>query len=538
MFQKIIKYIKFKNHLKSEEKSSVKKERYVGLQYAISKNLQYNFNNIKNIFGNSADIRFRKFRIGNKEKTKAFICFVDGLEDEALLDEYITKALMMNIYAIDDTSNLSCKDFLTVIKENLSSASEVKEVNSMDKIVDAILSGSVALYIDGYDRVLTFGAINIKLRSVEEPSTEALVRGPREGFVESIRTNTTLLRRKIKNPNLVFEALKLGEQTQTNVIIAYINGIANESIINEVRRRLNEINTDSILESGYIEQFIEDHPFSPFPTIGNSERPDRVAAKLLEGRVAILCDGTPFVLTVPNLFIENIQSSEDYYSRPLLMSVLRLLRVVALNATILTPALYIALTTFHPEMIPTVLLITTAASREGVPFPALVETLIMITIFEILRESGIRLPRQLGQALSIVGVLVIGEAAVRAGIIGSTMIIIGAFTGITSFIILPLLDVIIIYRFLLIILSGLFGFYGIILGLIAMLAHTCSLKSFGVPYMAPIAPTIWQDLKDSFLRFPLWLMHLRPKSLTPRNLKRQNSFISDFLDKKDGGEDA
>jgi spore germination protein KA len=537
MFKKIIKYIKFKNLLKTEERSSNKAEQPVISNCAISKNLNINMNNIKNMFGNSDDLKFREFRIGDKEHSRAFICFIDAMEDKLLIDEYIIKALIKDIYITDDTNQPAYCDTLTSIKEQVSASSEINELDTMDRVLDGILYGASALFIDGYDKVLTFDAINYKTRSIEEPSTEAQVRGPREGFVEEIRTNTSLLRRKIKNSNLVFEPLKLGKQTQTKVRIAYIKGIASQSVIDEVKRRLNKIQTDSILESGYIEQFIEDHPFSPFTTIGNSERPDKVAAKLLEGRVAILCDGTPFVLTVPFLFIESIQVGEDYYSKSFLPSVLRLLRVFALNATLLTPALYVALTTFHPEMMPTILLITTAASREGVPFPALIETLIIIVVFEILRESGVRLPKQLGQALSIVGVLVIGEAAVKAGIIGPTMIIIGAFTGITSFIVTPLLDSVIVFRIFLIILSGILGFYGIVLGLIIMLAHTCSLSSFGVPYMAPIAPTIWSDIKDTFVRFPLWMMQLRPKSIIPKYLKRQNLPIADYLDKKNGGED-
>jgi spore germination protein KA len=376
-------------------------------------------------------------------------------------------------------------------------------------------------------------------RNIDEPDTEAVVRGSREGFTETLRTNTALIRRRIKNPNLVFESFKIGKQTHTDICIAYIDDIANKKVIEEVKNRLNRIDTDCILESGYIEQFIEDNPFSPFSTIGNSERPDTVAAKLLEGRVAIFCDGTPFVLTVPYLFIETIQISEDYYSRPYLSSLMRWIRLLAFFITLTTPALYVALETFHQEMIPTVLLITAAAAREGIPFPSFIETMLIGIIFELLRESGIRMPRPIGQAVSIVGALVIGEAAVQAGIIGAPMVIIAAVTGIASFIVPAALDALVFFRLFLVLLSAAFGLYGIVVGLIIMLAHVCSLRSFGTPYLAPFAPTIWKDLKDTLIRVPLWLMKSRPKSIAwKKNLKRQKlSLMPNKPDKNKEGED-
>jgi len=259
---------------------------------------------------------------------------------------------------------------------------------------------------------------------VEEPDTEAVVRGPREGFTENLKTNTALLRRKIKNPNLRFELIKLGNQTNTNVCITYIKGICNEKFVTEARKRLKHIKTDSILESGYIEAFIEDAPYSPFATVANSEKPDVTAAKILEGRLAVLVDGTPIALTVPYLFMEGFQSSEDYYSRPYYVTLVRWIRFLAFFITVYLPSLYVAATTFHQELIPTPLLVTMIAAKEGTPFPAFVEALLMGLIFEILREAGVRMPRPIGQAVSIVGALVIGEASVSAGLIGAPMVII------------------------------------------------------------------------------------------------------------------
>lgn len=535
MFNKLIKAIKLERLLKSQQDSSQDTDSIIP-SVPISGRLEDNKAAIKNLFDNSSDIALREFFIGSDKRLKAFICFVEGLEDKTLINDNVIRPLMRKEIreTIKDTN--SHEDILIMIKNCIVNTSELSEGSNMDIVLDGILSGSVAIFIEGCTTAIIANTIDIKTRSIEEPSTEALVRGPREGFVESININTSLIRRKIKNPNLKFESLKLGKQTRTKVSICYIRGIANAELVEEVRRRLKLIKIDSILESGYIEQFITDNPSTPFPTIGNSERPDKIVGKLLEGRIAILCDGTPFVLTVPFLFIESLQVSEDYYSHPFGVFFLRLIRIAALFATLFTPALYIALSTFHPEMVPAILLITAAASKEGTPFPTIIETIIMTTIFEVLRESGVRLPRQLGQALSIVGVLVIGESAVNAGIISSPMIIISALTGITGFIVVPLQDSVIIFRIFFIILSGIFGFYGLVLGTIAMVAHLCSLSSFGSPYLAPMAPMVWPDLKDSIIRLPLRLMKQRPKSINPEELQRQGSSVPNN-EEKSGGED-
>jgi spore germination protein KA len=520
MFDKFIHYMKYLGCRHSKEQSGGKHEKAVE-NGDIQKRVETNLATLKRLLGKSNDIIFREFNIGNKRITKAFICYIDGLGDKNLINEFITKALMIDIHIVSPDRNLSSPDIFSALKEDVLSATELMETTTFDHVLDGILSGDTALFIDGSIKALLISARGGASRGIQEPDTEVVVRGPREGFTEILRVNTSLLRRRIKNPNLVFEPLKLGKQTRTDVNIVYIEGIVNQKVLTEVRQRLNRIDTEVILESGYLEQFIEDHPFSPFATIGNSEKPDKVAAKLLEGRVAILCNGTPFVLTVPCLFIEAIQVSEDYYSRPYLASITRGLRLLSFLVTLLTPALYVALETFHQEMIPTVLLITMAAAREGIPFPSFVEAIIMGTIFEVLRESGIRLPRQVGQAVSIVGALIIGEAAVNAGILSAPMVIVGALTGITSFIIPALLDSIIIFRIFLVILSALFGLYGVAVGLIVMLAHMASLSSFGVPYLAPMAPTIWSDLKDTVIRAPLWLMKSRVHSITePKSGRR------------------
>jgi spore germination protein KA len=393
----------------------------------------------------------------------------------------------------------------------------------MDDAIENILSGQTVVFIDGFNSALQVSTQGFEARNVEQPDTESSVRGSREGFNEILKVNTSLIRRKINNPNLVFESMKIGKQTKTNIRIGYIEGIANPKIVEEVKQRLKRIDTDMILESGYIEQYIEDHPYSIFPTIANSEKPDKVAAKMLEGRIAIFCDGTPFVLTVPHLFVETLQVSEDYYSRPYLASLMRLLRILALFLTVATPALFVAVATYHHEMVPSLLLTTMAAAEEKVPFPVFIEALMMSIVFELLREAGVRMPRPVGSAISIVGALVIGEAAVTAGLVSAPMVIVVALTAITGFVVTALNDAIILSRLLLLFLAAAFGFYGILMGTLLILGHMCSLRSFGSPYLAPVGPIIWDGWKDSLVRFPLWKLTVRPVSIVWKKSQRQGS---------------
>lgn len=515
LFSKFIKYYKYRNFVKTEQKNRNSNLRYFDESYVLKDSLEANFTELKKILGKSDDIIFRKFKFGVKNQTNALIGFIDGIGDKFLIIEYIVKSLMVNLHIIDADGKLVDKnDLFNDLRDRILNTAETEEITTFDEAVNAILSGSTLLLIDGFDTGLSIAATGGETRSVQPPETEVVIRGPREAFVETLRVNTSLLRRIIKNPNLTFESVTKGKQTHTGISIAYIKGIANMKIVEEVRRRLDRIDIDSILESGYIEQLIEDNPLSPFATIGNSERPDKVAAKLLEGRVAILCQGSPVVLTVPYIFAEALQISEDYYSRPFLSSAVRVLRILALFITLTLSAFYVALTTFHQEMVPTVLLISIASAREGTPFPLFAETLLSETIFQLLRESGLRMPRAVGQAVSIVGTLVIGEAAVNAGIIGAPMVIITSLSAITSFILPSIYDAITIFKFILIFLSGAFGLFGITVGMIIILAHMCSLRSFGSPYMASLAPGVRKGLKDVFIRPPLWLQRTRPESIT------------------------
>jgi spore germination protein KA len=443
------------------------------------------------------------------EKLKGFASYIDGLINKEIINRDILGPIIKN-YKTEKGN-----------PQKYFSAVNVKSTESIQQAVTAVLGGNAVVLLEGLSSAYITDSKGWEKRSIEQPDIESVIRGPREGFVEGITVNTSLIRRKIKNNNLVFESIVIGEQTKTDIAIGYVEGIVNKEVLEEVRKRIKQINTDAILETGYLEQYIEDEPYSIFPTVGNTQKPDVAAAKLLEGRVVILCDGTPHVLTVPYTFIENIQTSEDYFLRPYQASLLRIIRFFSFSISLLLPSLYVALTTFHHEMIPTVLLISMAGAREGIPLPAMVEALVMIFMFEILRESGTRLPRPIGSAISIVGALIIGESAVRAGLVSTSMVIITALTAVTSFALPSLTESMALYRFIFLFLGGFMGLYGVVSGLFLGIAHAVSLRSFGVPYTSSFAPINKEELKDSIFRFPLWLLNKRPESIVKTNVQRQ-----------------
>jgi spore germination protein KA len=478
----------------------------------ISSNLTEVINTIKNETMDSNDVVIREIMIGRVKHIKGAVIFIDGMAKVDIINDDIIKPLLFKA-ALDEDVLENEAHLLNYITKSIIPANEVELVESMNDAINGFLNGDVVLFISGINKGIVINSKGWEKRSVSEPGSEAVVRGPRESFVENLRTNTALIRRKIRNEALTIESMVIGKKTRTNVSIAYINGVAKPELIDEVKKRMKGISTDSILESGYIEQFIEDSPGSIFSTLGYTEKPDVAAAKILEGRVAILVDGTPFVLTAPFILLESFQAAEDYYFRPYFATMTRIIRIIGYLVTILAPALYVAVTTYHQELIPTSLLITFAQAREGVPFPAFVESLIMIVTFEILREAGIRLPRPVGQALSIVGALVIGESAVSAGIIGAPMVIVVAITAVSGFLVPAQNDSAIVLRYIMLVLGATFGGFGITLGLIGALVHMSALESFGYPYLSPTVPFDLEDSKDAVIRAPLWMMISRPKGM-------------------------
>ncbi|MFJ5769827.1 spore germination protein [Psychrobacillus sp. NPDC093180] len=490
----------------------------------LTTNLQDNIKTVKDTLGDSTDIVIREIRIGNNGVLKAAIVYTDGLSDGPSIQNFIMESLMLDIKETEIESELTPNpNLINTIKDYALTMGEIKDVTDFEELFTSLLSGDVIFLIDGYANGLTIGNKHWVERGVTESTTQTVIRGPREAFSENIRINTALIRRKIKDPKLWMESREIGKRTKTNVAVMYISGIANDKIVEELRLRLDRIDIDGILESGNIEELIQDAQMSTFPTVYNTERPDVVASALLEGRIAILIDGTPFVLLVPALFVQFFQSSEDYYQRADLTSLVRILRFFSFGISLLAPALFVAATTFHHEMIPTALLINLAAQRESVPFPAFIEALIMEITFEILREAGLRMPRAIGSAMSIVGAFVIGTAAVEAGMISAAMVIVVSITAIASFV-SPTYDMAMsvrILRFGFMGLAATFGLFGITVGLIALILHLCSLRSFGIPYMAPIAPFNMEGQKDTFIRLPIWKMLTRPRLISQQNRNRQ-----------------
>jgi spore germination protein len=380
-------------------------------------------------------------------------------------------------------------------------------------------------FCDGEEEAIVVGSMSLTGRKVEEPPTESLVRGPREGFTEDVRTNMVLIRKHIRDFNLQVDSYFVGRRSRKELVLIYINGIVNPTIVQEVKRRIDSIDLDDAPESGFIEQWIEDSFLSPFPQHLHTERPDKVCAALLQGKAAILLDGTPFVLILPTTFVSLLQSPEDYYERWLIGSLTRLLRYGAALISLFLPALYIALVSFHQGMIPSKLAFSIAAAREGVPFPAVIEALLMELTLELLREAGIRLPKPIGQTIGIVGGLVIGEAAVQAGIVSPIMVIVVAVTAIASFAI-PSYSAGIalrILRFLIMIAASIFGLYGIVLVFIMIVIHVLRLKSYGIPYTTPYAPAFFRDWGDMFIRAPITFLTRRPKYMMTKDDKRYDN---------------
>jgi spore germination protein len=479
---------------------------------------------IRQKMSQNSDVQFREFYIGGTG-TQAMIVFVEGLSDKDIIEKHILRSLMNDFSEEYKKETIYEKGAISkeFIKNKILPIGEVKEISNINELMSKVLRGWTALLISGSPAVLILGTAKGKQRTIEEPISEALVRGPRIGFTESIKENTALLRSHGENIHLLLTKFQVGKSSKKELVIAYIEGIANPEIVEEVKARIQKISMDYIQESGYIEQLVEDNYLSPFPQVQSTERPDRVMGALMEGRVAILLDGTPFALIVPVTFSMLLQSPEDYYERWIPGTTLRLLRFLAAFVSLFGPALYIAFISYHPGLIPTKLVISIAGTREGVPFPAIIEALIMEISIEILREAGLRLPRPIGPAIGIVGGLVIGEAAVQAGIVSPIMVIVVAITAISSFAI-PSYNAGVtlrILRFVVMFSAALFGLYGIILFMLLLCSHLVRLKSFGVPYVSPAVPYRISDWKDFMVRMPLQVMKSRPKMFHTKNPVRK-----------------
>lgn len=495
------------------------------LDRPIDPDLDQTLTQLKAIFGGSGDIVFRTFNIARNQALKAALLNVDGLVNEDLVSEHILEPVIRLASAFPSTILGDPQAVFTAIREEGITMSQVKTIQRLSGLIETLLSGNTALLLNGVGAALVVETKGFEFRPITEPVRETTIRGPQESFTEVLRINTSLIRRKIRTPLLRMDHLEVGRLTRTTVVIAYIRGIASDNLVEEVRNRVQRVDIDGILDSGYLEGFIQDSTWSPFPQVQWTERPDIAAANLLEGRVVLIVDGSPNALIVPATFWRLFQSAEDYYERSIFALVLRLLRHVNLMVALLLPALYVSIVNYHDELIPTTLLLTIAASRAGIPFPTFVETLVLEIVFEALREAGVRLPRPTGQAVSIVGALVIGLAAVQAGVVSAPVVIVVAVTGVASFA-LPRFSMglsIRLLRFPLLFLAASFGLFGVMTGLLVILVHVCALRSFGVPYFSPVSPLSLGDLKDVAVRVPWPAMVARPRLVGYEEPQRQEA---------------
>jgi spore germination protein len=473
----------------------------------VENNIEY----LKSIFEDSSDVIFRTFNIKNY---KAALVYIDGMADRNLLCDFLLEPVMLFGDKIKD---------LDEMKEKILAISDLSEETELDKAVTGMLSGDTLFFIENYTMCYVIASRFFPTRGVTEPQGETVIRGSREGFTEGLRFNTALIRRRIRDSRLKFKPLIIGERSKTSVALTYIDDIVNQEVLKEVEERLDKIDIDAILDSGYIHQLIEDSKWSLFPQIQSTERPDVVAAGLYEGRVGIVVDNSPFVLVIPGTLTNFFQSPDDYYQRWIYSSIVRIIRLIAIFLSLILPGLYVSITSFHTAAIPTELAYAIAATREGIPFPAYIEAVIMEISLALLLEAVVRLPRPIGATVGIVGGLIIGQAAVSAGIVSPIMVIVVAVTAITSFI-TPNYEVTVSFRmirFFLIVTSSIIGLYGLTIGLIVVLIHLVTLKSFGIPYMSPIVGVTAEDMKDVFIRSPLKSFKYRPGFMNTGDKIRQ-----------------
>ncbi|MFS0654155.1 spore germination protein [Bacillus sp. 179-C3.3 HS] len=471
---------------------------------------------VKSFVGKSDDIVFHSFSFGPSAISSCLV-YVEGLTEFEMLSKQIISPLQKEL----DINEVQHTTLSALSQQFFGIQNDVLE--DMNLAIEQLYKGKAILFVDGASQALAFQTNLFQFREVEEPQSEVLVRGPRIGFIENLEKNTALLRERANDPNLVIQKLNVGARNHKFAALVYVRDIADPTLVEDVVSRVKQIRMDDIPETGYIEQLIEDSHLSIFPQIQNTERPDRVIAAVLEGKVAIMLDGTPFALILPMTITALMQSPEDYYQRWTSATLLRLLRYISVLLTVFLPGLYIALVSYHPGLLPTQMALTIAGSRQNVPFPPVVEAILMSFTIELLREAGLRLPRAIGQTIGLIGGVIIGQAAVQANIVSALMVIIVSLTALADFT-APSYDFsfpLRILRFMAIFSSAMFGLYGLIMCYLFVLCHLMQLKSFGFDYFTPVLSAPYSDLKDMYVRLPVGLLKTRPKTARTANIKRQ-----------------
>ncbi|REK76737.1 spore germination protein [Paenibacillus paeoniae] len=447
-----------------------------------------------------------------------YIVFLETLTDKNKIEKELLSFLTEKVSLEDNDS----PEIRQNILQKRMPFSSIACTTDLKLCVDSLLKGTCLVILSGSPEIIMVRVSQSSHRDVSEPLTESTVRGPQLGFTEELSSNLSLLRKRIKNVHLHIEGVVVGTETENHIALLFLDNLASDEVVEEFRRRLHAVKGDSVLDSAYVEEWIQDRTFSPFSTLLSTERPDIVTAHLLEGGVAVLVDGSPIALVGPITLFQFFIAPEDYYQRADIATLLRWVRILSFMLSIFVPALYVAVVSYHQELLPTSLLISIAGQREGVPFPAFVEATIMMITFEVLREAGLRMPRIAGQAISIVGALVLGQAAVTAGLVSTAMVIVVAITAISNFV-APSYSFGITQRllqFFYLMMAGSMGLFGVLCGVLFTIVHLASIKSFNVPYLSPVAPAVISDWKDVLVRVPRPWMKSYPQTNQPKKGRR------------------
>lgn len=487
-----------------------------------NKTIDEKFQDIENNLGVNSTAIYRKFIIGKENPINAALVYINALASKDTVDKGILNPLML--YVNEDLSQIeNLCDYLT---EKYITAGNATVEQDFANVIFEVKRGKTILFFENCDDYIIIDTTGGVYRAMEEPPNETTIRGSREGFVENIETNISILRRKIKDDNLVVELLTRGDRTQSDIAIVYIDDIVDKKLVEKIRNKISSIDVDKLTSTGVIEQYIEEHPYSIFPQVHGTERPDKIVANILEGRIAIILQGTPYVITAPALFIEFFQSVEDYSERTIVSNFIRFIRVLAVFIVITVSPMYLTLIKYNIELLPLKFVVPIIQSRIGIPLTPFMEIMLMEIVIELLREGGLRLPTKVGQTLSVVGGIIIGDAAIKAKIVSPETLLVVVIAVISTFLI-PNYEMqlsIRLLRFPMLILADAFGALGIVLGWFFIIVHLCSLDSFGIPYL----DLYRSDMKDIFIRKPLWMMNKRPESIPNTNTERQTDFRSNF----------
>lgn len=479
-------------------------------QFAVSTDYNVNLIACQGWKGKNADVIIREFSLADGRRS--FAVLADGMTDK----ESVERNLILPAMKLDISGGADGLSPLQQLQQMVGSA-EISEQTSLSKGYVSAMTGDLLLCIEGLDTAFVVGVRNIPSRGVSPSETAGSVVGPHEGFTENLRVNTALIRRRIADPNFTIEMTEVGLRSHTSVAICYIAGVTNEQLIDAIRQQIAQISIDIINDSGELGQLIEQYPLSPFPQIGGTEKPDTAAAEICEGRVALIVNGSPYVLLAPSTFASMLQVTEDEYQRWTYSSFLKLLRWAAVFLSVTAPSLYVAVIAYNPGLLPVDLLLLSAANRINVPFSAVTEVIIMEFFIELLREASIRLPGSISSAMSIVGGIIVGDAAIRAGLVSPLLIIIIGVTALTAFVIpsYELASSLRLVKYFLLALSAMFGIFGLTVGLVLFLSQLCALNSYGTEFTAPFSPTYRKGFLESLIELPIFRRSTRPMYYEP-----------------------